>query len=87
MPPPGSSARGQAQVGIHDFADAGNKIVDGGPAPAMTGGRRLSVKRLAAWYDMKTRTIPMTAQRFFNLIRAICGFLLLHEIRVTTLLC
>jgi hypothetical protein len=24
------------EVGIHDFADAGARVVDGGPAPAMT---------------------------------------------------
>jgi hypothetical protein len=31
MPTRGSSARGQAPVGIHDFADASRKVVDGGP--------------------------------------------------------
>ena len=41
MPTTGSSARWQAPVGIHDFADARKTVVDGGPAPAMTcfGGR------------------------------------------------
>ncbi len=45
MPTPGPSpslacsvARGQAAVGIHDFADADSEVVDGGPAPAMTSG-------------------------------------------------
>jgi hypothetical protein len=36
MPTLGSSARGQAPDGIHDFADASRKVVDGGPSPAMT---------------------------------------------------
>jgi hypothetical protein len=35
-----SSAAGQivmpTEVGIHDFADASRKVVDGGPSPAMT---------------------------------------------------
>ena len=41
------------EVGIHDFADTGDQVVDGGPAPAVTRGRRLSVNRSAAWYKLR----------------------------------
>jgi hypothetical protein len=37
MPTPGTSARWQAPVGIHDYGAARKKGVDGGPSPAMTG--------------------------------------------------
>jgi len=40
----------QAKAGIHDLLAACSKVVDGGPAPAMTMGRGRRVNHQAGWY-------------------------------------
>ncbi len=39
------------KVGIHDFADASRKVVDGGPPPAMPCSGRRWVIPFAGWYQ------------------------------------
>jgi hypothetical protein len=91
-----SSAAGQivmpTEVGIHDFADASRKVVDGGPSPAMTvwsgpmgdSFRRLvlAVQSAAGWLTRQAPDHAACGARLSRFIATLRAPLSLRTLRI-----